>query len=295
MYNYIKCFRKGGRYGNSNSPLLQKFPSLAHLSSSPTHSTPSYIFFKPSCKPLGPQAFVPSFSSPAAPHRKMPVQTHRISVSGRAACAASQSVAAFLSSHRVDGSGPGTKTMSSRPGCTAGSERWWVQATRADAVRGMGSPGWTVEMSLFKGPSHFQHARVGDEVTKGRWLPTRDLDARSQGQDRRWNDIFHQGEVLVAHGAEDVDAGSVEELGVGRDEHADADRLAGLGGTHCEVVSGNGWVRTMQRTMQNRALMANSPILRTVGYAFILLRSLPTKSPEMRRSFGARPAHIRRR
>lgn len=92
------------------------------------------------CMPRGPQTLLP-FRSPAAPQTKMPVQTLRMSVSAvLAAWAASQFVISGSSKLRV-GSGPGTRMMSSLPGCTSGSDRWWVQRRLAPAVSGMGSPG----------------------------------------------------------------------------------------------------------------------------------------------------------
>ena len=63
-------------------------------------------------------------------------------------------------------------------------------------------------------------------------LCTKDLDARAQVDDRGGRKISQQGEILVAHGPEDVDAGHVEELAVCRDEDPDADGLAGARGRH---------------------------------------------------------------
>ena len=63
-------------------------------------------------------------------------------------------------------------------------------------------------------------------------LRTEDLDTRAQVDDRGRRKISQQGEILVAHGPEDVDAGHVEELAVCWDEHPDANGLAGVRGRH---------------------------------------------------------------
>lgn len=63
----------------------------------------------------------------------------------RAPCAASHSMAA--GSNCVSGSGPGTRTMSSLPGWTSGSEKWWVHAILMPVVSSMSSPRLTEPMT----------------------------------------------------------------------------------------------------------------------------------------------------
>ena len=63
-------------------------------------------------------------------------------------------------------------------------------------------------------------------------VSTRDLDARTQLDDRGGRKVPQHGDILVAHGPEDVDAGQVEELAVCRNENPDADGLAGVRGRH---------------------------------------------------------------
>lgn len=103
-----------------------------------------------------------------------------------------------------------------------------------EAVKGMGWPAGMVEMSVWLGGGVSEVWMGG-----GKKVRTGDLDARGKVED--WGrDVFDEGKVFVAHGGEDVDAGCVEQLGIRWDKDADADRLSGLRGGHCEVV--NCWV-----------------------------------------------------
>lgn len=73
-------------------------------------------------------------------------------------------------------------------------------------------------------------------------MPTVDLDIWGEGDDRGWGEVPGEREVFVAHGAEDVYAGHVEELASRRDEDPDADRLAGFSGRH--IKSDDVWLET---------------------------------------------------